>query len=346
MAGRTDGRKILHANEFFVSATLLRVVLIVSGFLFVISLWGFYTSIRPPKIISSLTPRDLKMNHEDVSFRTADGLLLRGWHIPSAKTTDKTVILLHGFPADKGNILPALAFLHGDFNLLLFDFRYLGQSEGSYSTAGAKEVEDLLAAVQFLKTRGVKEVGVWGFSMGGAVALMAIEKAPEIKAVIAESSYANLAHMAVWVLIFGVMTMAGAADGMHKGDSLPFWEQACAGDKPRACERLLRIEASYCGDNAGWACNELGRHHIEGRIVQSDPERAIAYFSRACEGRFQAGCVNVLDFSHLSRANPRPIDLRLLLREGGPNLLEMPEPELYQRACKHGWSFACQRAAN
>ena len=27
-----------------------------------------------------------------------------------------------------------------------------------------------------------------------------------------------------------------------------------------ACERLLRIEASYCSDNAGWACNELGRH--------------------------------------------------------------------------------------
>ena len=163
----------------------------------VISLWGFYTSIRPPKIISTLTPRDLKMTHEDVSFRTADGLLLRGWHIPSAKTTDKTLILLHGYPADKGNILPALAFLHGDFNLLLFDFRYLGQSEGSYSSAGAKEVEDLLAAVQFLKTRGVKEVGVWGFSMGGAVALMAIEKASEIKAVIAESSYASLAHMSL-----------------------------------------------------------------------------------------------------------------------------------------------------
>jgi fermentation-respiration switch protein FrsA (DUF1100 family) len=197
MAGRTDGRKIFQAHEFFVSATLLRVVLIVSGFLLVISLWGFYTSIRPPKIISSLTPRDLNMNYEDLSFRTADGVMLRGWHIPSAKTTDRTVILLHGYPADKGNILPALAFLHDDFNLLLFDFRYLGQSEGSYSTAGAKEVEDLLAAVQFLKTRGVKEVGVWGFSMGGAVALMAIEKAPEIKAVIAESSYASLAHMAL-----------------------------------------------------------------------------------------------------------------------------------------------------
>lgn len=178
-----------------VDTTILRVVLIVVSVLIIISLWGFYSSIRPPKIISSLTPRDLKMNYEDVSFKTADGLTLRGWYIPSAKGTQKTLILLHGYPADKGNILPALAFLHEDFNLLLFDFRYLGSSEGSYSTAGAKEVEDLLAAIQFLKSRGVKEVGVWGFSMGGAVTLMAIEKAPEIGAVISESSYASLADM-------------------------------------------------------------------------------------------------------------------------------------------------------
>ena len=135
-------------------------------------------------------------------------------------------------------------------------------------------------------------------------------------------------------LIFGVMTMTGAADGMHKGDSLPFWEQACAADKPQACARLLRIEASYCGDNTGWACNELGRHYTEGQLVPADPERAFAYFSRACEARFQAGCVNLLDSSTPARANPRAFDLRLLVREGGPNLMEMPEPDLYARACR------------
>ena len=165
-----------------------------------ISLWGFYSSIRPPKILSSLTPRDLKMAYENASFRTADGLTLRGWYIPADRTTEKTLILLHGYPADKGDVLPALVFLHEDFNLLLFDFRYLGESEGSYSSAGAKEVEDLLAAIRFLKARGIKEVGVWGFSMGGAVALMAIEKAPEIRAVVSESSYASLAQMALSLL--------------------------------------------------------------------------------------------------------------------------------------------------
>jgi TPR repeat protein len=156
----------------------------------------------------------------------------------------------------------------------------------------------------------------------------------------------NLAHMAVWaVFFFGVMSMTGAADGMHRGDSLPFWEQACAADKPMACTRLVRIEANYCGDNAGWACNELGRHYLEGRLVERNEERALQYFSRACEGRFQAGCVNLLDAATPATANPRPLDLRLLLREGGPNLLEMPEPQLFERACRHGWAFACSTNA-
>jgi hypothetical protein len=156
----------------------------------------------------------------------------------------------------------------------------------------------------------------------------------------------NLAHMAVWAAFFGLMTVMGSADGMHKGDSLPFWEQACADGRTKACDRLLQIEASYCSDNAGWACNELGRHYLEGERIAADPDRAAAYFARACEGRFQAGCMNLLDPSTISRANPRALDLRLLVREGGLNLLEMPEPELYERACRHGWSFACNRAAN
>ena len=180
-----------------VITSIVRITLVLVGFLLLISIWGFYISIRPPKISSSITPRALNLHYEDVSFQTADGITLRGWHVPSAGKTDKTLILLHGYPADKGDILPALAFLQKDFNLLLFDFRYLGQSDGSYSTAGAKEVEDLLAAIRFLKRRGITEVGVWGFSMGGAVALMAIEKAPEIRAVVAESSYASLSDMAL-----------------------------------------------------------------------------------------------------------------------------------------------------
>lgn len=174
---------------------MIRFLVISGGFFLVLSLWGFYISIRPPKILSSLTPGDLQLDYEAVKFETSDGLTLSGWFIPN-ETSKKAVILLHGYPADKGNILPALSFLHKEFNLFLFDFRYLGESEGRYSTVGANEVKDLLAAIAFLRSKGLQEVGVWGFSMGGAVALMGIKEALEIKAVVSESSYASLAQMA------------------------------------------------------------------------------------------------------------------------------------------------------
>ena len=131
---------------------------------------------------------------------------------------------------------------------------------------------------------------------------------------------------------------------MHRGDSLPFWEQACAEGRPHACERLLRIEASYCADNAGWACNELGRHYIEGTLVAADPDRAppvlLPRLRGALPGRLRQPARRR---RRRPPPNPRPLDLRLLLREGGLNLLDMPEPDLYARACRHGWSFACGR---
>ena len=158
-----------------------------------------------------------------------------------------------------------------------------------------------------------------------------------------EPARANLVYMAVWAAFFGVMATVGATDATHRGDTIPFWEQACAEGRRNACERLVQIEASYCGDNSGWACNELGRHYTEGKVTAADSKLALGYFSRACEARFSAGCVNLLAPENISQANPRALDLRLLLREGGLNLMEMPEPDLYARACHHGWTFACQR---
>lgn len=153
---------------------------------------------------------------------------------------------------------------------------------------------------------------------------------------------ANLGHMAVWIVFFGTMTLIGKTDGRHVGDSLPFWENACAEDRIHGCDRLLLLESTYCTDNSGWACNELGAHYSDGRIIPADPERAATYFARACELRFQAGCLNLLDPSTVSHTDPRSFDLRLLLRQGGQNLMGMPEDQLHQRACEHGWQFACR----
>jgi hypothetical protein len=154
--------------------------------------------------------------------------------------------------------------------------------------------------------------------------------------------WVNLAHMAIWIAFFGTMTAVGKTDGKHTGDSLPFWEQACTENRANACARLIKLEATYCDDNSAWACNELGTRYAQGKITTPDLERALEYYSKACELRFQAACVNLLNQTTYAHADPRVLDLRLLLREGGRNLLEMSEPELYTRACAHGFAFACR----
>lgn len=161
-----------------------------------LSLWGFYNAIRPFRIYSSITPEQYGIQYEKISFLTQDNIRIRGWFIKHSDPKAKTIILLHGYPADKGDILPATIFLHASYNLLYFDFRYLGESEGYYSTIGKNEVQDLQAAIKYLHTRKIDSVGVWGFSMGGAVALMTAPGSPEIKAIVTESSYARLDWMA------------------------------------------------------------------------------------------------------------------------------------------------------
>ncbi len=153
---------------------------------------------------------------------------------------------------------------------------------------------------------------------------------------------ANMAHMALWIVVFGSMTLVGKTDGQHVGDSLPFWQTACAEDRVGACDRLLLIESTYCNDNSAWACNELGRHHRQGLIADANGELANTYFSKSCELKFQAACANLLNEELVLTGQPKDLDLRLMLRQGGINLIELPLDELYDRACSHQWQFACE----
>jgi pimeloyl-ACP methyl ester carboxylesterase len=175
---------------------IVKILFAVLLFLIIFSLWGFYLAIRPFKITSHVTPKSFGLSYEDISFYTQDNILIRGWFVPSVKSNAKTIILLHGYPADKGDILPSRLFLHSSFNLVFFDFRYFGESKGHYSTAGKNEVNDLLAAIKYLKTKNIHEVGVFGLSLGGAVAIMAATETKAIQAIVSGSSYASLELLA------------------------------------------------------------------------------------------------------------------------------------------------------
>jgi hypothetical protein len=159
------------------------------------------------------------------------------------------------------------------------------------------------------------------------------------------SATSNITHMSSWSVFFVVMTLLGKTDGRHEGDRVPFWQQACREGRRHACERLIQLQTTYCADNSAWACNELAVHLAQGRIIPPDPARALQLYAKACELRFAVACSNLLQPGLSERSPPRELDLRLLLREGGRNLLEATPAELSRRACEHGWQFACKRLA-
>lgn len=171
------------------------IVIVILVYLIVSSLLGFYSAIHPDRIRSSDTPEHYQVKYDKISFLTKDNVRIHGWFIPSEYPTTKTIILLHGYPVDKGDLLPSRIKLHRKFNLLFIDFRGLGESDGFFTTFGKLEVLDVLGAVNYLNQHDIHTIGVWGLSMGGAVALLAAEQTPEIKALVVESSYARLDMM-------------------------------------------------------------------------------------------------------------------------------------------------------
>lgn len=174
--------------------TYIKIIILLIAIILIFSLLTFYMAVHPAKFKTGTTPDKLGLKYENISFKTSDNLLIKGWFIPAKKKQNKTIIVTHGYPFDKNNILSGTYFLTEKFNILLFDFRSFGESEGSYTTFGYNEKRDFLAAVDWLKkNKKNTKIGAMGFSLGAAVILMA--NSDDVKAIVADSSYANIDKM-------------------------------------------------------------------------------------------------------------------------------------------------------
>src|SRR5918994_652278 len=103
--------------------------------------------------------------HEDVAFRTSDGLRLQGWYVPS-----RNGAAVIAFPGRSGPQKHARMLVRHGYGVLLFDRRGEGASEGDSNLFGWGGERDIDAAVEFLRARSDVEpgrIGGIGFSVGG-----------------------------------------------------------------------------------------------------------------------------------------------------------------------------------
>lgn len=138
------------------------------------------------------SPADHGLAFEEVTFASRDGLTLRGWFLP-AQPARGTVVFCHGHAGSMDPDVEYAPMFHDrGYNVLMFNFRAHGNSEGKHVSMGFFERMDLLGAIDYLQSRGIGRLGVMGFSMGGAVAMSTAPRSQAIRAVVSDGGFARL----------------------------------------------------------------------------------------------------------------------------------------------------------
>jgi fermentation-respiration switch protein FrsA (DUF1100 family) len=151
------------------------------------------------------TPDALGVRYESVQFNSADGTRLSGWFLPAEGRTNPkeargTVVHFHGNAQNMSTHWRFVAWLpKQDYNVLVFDYRGYGQSEGKPEPKGV--FEDANAALNYVRTRSDVDpdrLFVFGQSLGGtnAIAVVGSGNRAGVKAAAIESTFYSYSSIA------------------------------------------------------------------------------------------------------------------------------------------------------
>jgi fermentation-respiration switch protein FrsA (DUF1100 family) len=139
--------------------------------------------------------------HEEVSIVSRDGTRLDGWFLKARGTAKATVVHFHGNAENLTTHVHYVEWLpEAGYNVLVFDYRGYGRSEGSPNRQGI--FEDVRAANDYARSRpdvDPQRMILFGQSLGGAnaVALAGRQVLPGLRAVVAESAFSSYQRIAV-----------------------------------------------------------------------------------------------------------------------------------------------------
>lgn len=149
-----------------------------------------------PRDEYTFTPFELGVPFEEVTFPPEEGdHVVRGWWLPRPETT-RVLIVSTGYRAKRSDMLGiSTAMWRAGNNVLLYDFHGHGVDIGMPVTLGYRELNDFLGALDYtLRRMPGARVGLIGFSMGAAVSIMGAARRAEVRAVVADSSFATHAE--------------------------------------------------------------------------------------------------------------------------------------------------------
>ncbi|MDR9456063.1 MAG: bifunctional alpha/beta hydrolase/OsmC family protein [Salegentibacter sp.] len=140
------------------------------------------------------------MKTNKVKFKNKNGEELMGYlELPHNQDPHNFVLFAHCFTCNKNffaakNISRSLA--SAGYGVLRFDFTGLGESEGDFSdTNFSGNIQDLVAAAEFLKEEHQAPGLLVGHSLGGAAVLYAAKQIASVKAVATVAAPSTIKHV-------------------------------------------------------------------------------------------------------------------------------------------------------
>jgi fermentation-respiration switch protein FrsA (DUF1100 family) len=128
---------------------------------------------------------------KDVSLRTPQGIVLRGWFLDS--TNGAAVMLVHGSGTDRTQLLPEARILSAaGYGVLMFDLPGNGES-GGQKRRGDEEDFLRLAVGHLASQPGIRAggIGAYGFSSGAAFLAEAAAQDARLRALVLAGCYAD-----------------------------------------------------------------------------------------------------------------------------------------------------------
>ncbi|MGY5849760.1 bifunctional alpha/beta hydrolase/OsmC family protein [Salegentibacter sp. F14] len=140
------------------------------------------------------------MKTKKLKFKNKEGQDLMGYlELPHNQDPHNFVLFAHCFTCNKNffaakNISRALA--SAGYGVLRFDFTGLGESQGDFSeTNFSGNIQDLVAAAEYLKQTHQAPALLVGHSLGGAAVLYAAKQIASVKAVATVAAPSTIQHV-------------------------------------------------------------------------------------------------------------------------------------------------------
>jgi dienelactone hydrolase len=166
-------------------------------FILIITLSVVLTSLRPEKDYA-ITPAEFGVKYSEVSFKTKDGLNLKGWFFSPEKKSGTIVVLSHDGEGNMSSMIEiASNFTSLGYNVLTYDYRGFGGSDdfkiNNQFVIYPQFAKDLDAAIDFAHASyEVNQVFLYGKGIGASLSICAASGRRDVQKAIADSPYDEL----------------------------------------------------------------------------------------------------------------------------------------------------------